>query len=73
MFHGEIKDACGDGRKQAAMFSDVTLQQRIPVDRPARQVKLRGLDRVNWFWKLSITAHNLTRMRRLIPIELLVQ
>ena len=55
------------------MFSYVTLQQRIPVDRPARQVKLRGLDRVNWFWKLSIAAHNLTRMRRLIPMELLTQ
>jgi len=39
------------------------------LDRPARQVKLRGLDRVDWFWKLSITAHNLMRMRRLIPIE----
>lgn len=43
------------------------------LDRPGRQVKLRGLDRVNWFWKLSITAHNLTRMRRLVPIELLTQ
>ncbi len=43
------------------------------LDRPLRQVKLRGLDRVNWFWKLSIAAHNLTRMRRLIPIELLAQ
>jgi transposase len=43
------------------------------LDRPARQVKLRGLDRVNWFWKLSITAQNLMRMRRLIPIESLAQ
>ena len=39
------------------------------LDRQARQVKLRGLDRVDWFWKLSITAQNLMRMRRLIPIE----
>jgi transposase len=39
------------------------------LDRPARQVKLRGLERVNWFWKLSITAHNLMRMRKLIAIE----
>jgi transposase len=39
------------------------------LDRPARQVKLRGLDRVDWFWKISITAQNLMRMRRLIPIE----
>jgi len=43
------------------------------LDRPARQVKLRGLDRVDWFWKLSITAQNLMRMRRLIPIESLAQ
>jgi hypothetical protein len=41
------------------------------LDRQARQVKLRGLERVDWFWKLSITAHNLMRMRRLIPVEAL--
>jgi hypothetical protein len=41
------------------------------LDRPARQVKLRGLERVDWFWKLSVTAHNLVRMRRLIPVEAL--
>lgn len=43
------------------------------LDRPARQVKLRGLKRVDWFWKLSITAHNLMRMRRPVPIESLAQ
>jgi hypothetical protein len=32
-------------------------------------VKLRGLERVDWFWMLSATAHYLVRMRRLIPIE----
>ena len=36
---------------------------------PMRQVKLRGVARVDWFWKLSVTAQNLMRMRRLIPIE----
>jgi len=41
------------------------------LDRPVRQIKLRGLERVDWFWKLSMTAHNLVRMRRLIPIEAL--
>jgi transposase len=41
------------------------------LDRHARQVKLRGLERVDWFWKLSISAHNLMRMRRLIPVEAL--
>ncbi len=43
------------------------------LDRQTRQVKLRVLDRVDWFWKLSITAQNLMRMRRLIPIESLAQ
>jgi transposase len=39
------------------------------LDRPLRQVKLRGLDRVDWFYRLTIVAHNIVRMRRLIPIE----
>lgn len=38
------------------------------LDRVLRQVKLRGLDRVNWFYRLTVVAHNLVRMRRLIPI-----
>lgn len=37
------------------------------LDRPLRQVKLRGLKRVDWFFRLAITAYNLVRMRRLIP------
>jgi transposase len=39
------------------------------LDRPLRQVKLRGLDRVDWFYRLTIVANNLVRMRRLIPVE----
>ena len=39
------------------------------LDRPLRQVKLRGLGRVDWFFRLTIVAHNLVRMRRLIAIE----
>ena len=39
------------------------------LDRGLRQVKLRGLDRVDWFYRLTIVAHNLVRMQRLIPIE----
>lgn len=39
------------------------------LDRPLRQVKLRGLDRVDWFYRLTISAYNLVRMRKLIPIE----
>ena len=37
-------------------------------DRPLRQVKLRGLQRVDWFFRLVVTAYNLMRMGRLIPI-----
>ena len=39
------------------------------LDHRLRQVKLRGLDRVDWFYRLTIVAHNLVRMRRLISIE----
>ena len=43
------------------------------LDRPLRQIKLRGLDRVDWFYRLTIVAHNLVRMRRLIPVQSLAQ
>jgi hypothetical protein len=39
------------------------------LDRPLRQVKLRGLDRMDWFFRLAITAFDLVRMRRLIPFS----
>lgn len=39
------------------------------LDRPLRQVKLRGLKRVDWFFQLTITAYDLVRMRRLIPFS----
>lgn len=39
------------------------------LDRPLRQVKLRGLQRVDWFFRLAMTAYNLLRMRRLIPFS----
>jgi hypothetical protein len=41
------------------------------LDRPLSQVKLRGLDRVDWFYRLAIVAYNLVRMRRLISFEAL--
>jgi transposase len=37
-------------------------------DRPLRQVKLRGLKRMDWFFRLVVTAYNLMRMEKLIPI-----
>jgi transposase len=33
-----------------------------------RQIKLRGLCRVNWLFQLAAAAHNLLRMSKLIPI-----
>jgi len=39
------------------------------LDRPLRQVKLRGLDRVDWFYRLTIAAYHLVRMRSLILIQ----
>src|SRR5258707_1541542 len=39
------------------------------LDLPLRQLKLRGLKRVDWFFRLAITAYNLVRMRRLIPFS----
>jgi hypothetical protein len=34
-----------------------------------RQVKLRGLKRVDWFYRMVMVCYNLVRMRRLIPIQ----
>ncbi len=39
----------------------------VKLDRPVRQVKLRGKQRVEWMFRLDATAHNLLRMRKLIP------
>jgi transposase len=39
------------------------------LDRLLRQVKIRGLERVDWFFRLAMTAYNLVRMRRLIPFS----
>jgi hypothetical protein len=38
------------------------------LDRGLRQVKLRGLERVDWFFRLTVAAYNLIRIRRLIQL-----
>ena len=38
------------------------------LDRPLQQVKVRGLKRVDCFYRLVVTAYNLMRMGKLIPI-----
>ena len=37
------------------------------LDRPLRQIKLRGLKRVDWFFRLVVTAYNLMRLGKLVP------
>jgi IS5 family transposase len=37
------------------------------LDRAIRQVKVRGLKRVDWLFRLVAAAHNLRRMQKLIP------
>jgi hypothetical protein len=34
-----------------------------------RQVKMRGLRRVDWLFQLAAAAHNLLRMSKLIPLQ----
>jgi transposase len=41
------------------------------LDSVLRQVKVRGLKRVDWFYRLTMAAYNLMRLRKLIPIEAL--
>jgi len=38
------------------------------LHRPLQQIKLRGLKRVDWFYRLVVTAYNLMRLGKLIPI-----
>ena len=38
-------------------------------DRAVRQVKLRGRARVDWLFRMVAAAHNLLRMRKLIPAQ----
>ncbi len=38
-------------------------------DRQLGQVKLRGLTRVDWFYRLTMVAYNLTRISRLVPLH----
>jgi hypothetical protein len=34
-----------------------------------RQVKLRGLQQIDWLFRFAAAAHNLLRVSRLIPIQ----
>ena len=39
------------------------------LDSVMRKIKLRGLDRVDWFFRFLATAHNLVRMVKLVPAQ----
>jgi len=39
------------------------------LDRQLQQIKLRGLPRVDWFFRLVVTAYNLLRLGRLMLIS----
>ena len=41
------------------------------LDSVLRQVKVRGLKRVDWFYRLTMAAYNLMCLRKLIPVEAL--
>jgi hypothetical protein len=38
--------------------------------RPVKQMKLRGVRRVDWLFRLVMAAHNLLRLQKLIPAQL---
>jgi hypothetical protein len=38
-------------------------------DRAMRQIKLRGLDKVDWMFRLTAVAHNLLRIQKLIVVQ----
>jgi transposase len=71
------KNALRDGERSDARRSISQRRRKLiervfgwsKLDRPMRQVKLRGLKRVDWLYRLTITAYNLVRMRKLIPIQ----
>lgn len=39
------------------------------VDSVHTQVKVRGLQRVDWFYRQAMAAYDRMRLRRLIPVE----
>lgn len=41
----------------------------LKLDSGSRQIKFRGLPRVDWYYRLAMTVYNLVRMRKLIPIR----
>jgi hypothetical protein len=62
----------GDGRREISQRKRKLIERVFgwsKLDRMLRQVKVRGLARVDWFYRLEIVGYNLVRMRRLIKIE----
>jgi len=60
----------GDARREISQRKRKLIERVFgwgKLDRPLRQVKLRGLRRVDWFYRLVITAYNLVRLQKLLP------
>jgi transposase len=63
---------CADPRRSISQQKRKMIERVFgwaKLDRQIRHVKLRGLKRVDWFFRLTLAAYNLVRMRRLIPFS----
>jgi transposase len=67
-----------DARTTRHVGYDISLSRRWLVEKafgwlkqtgPLRQVKLRGLDKVDWLFVFSCAAHNLIRLPKLMALE----
>ncbi len=74
---GNLEKNCLTARERKDKRRPISLAKRKWIeqcfgwsksDRLLRQVKLRGLKRVDWFHRLTMAAYDLVRMRRLIPL-----
>ena len=77
---GNLGKNCLTGKEQNDPRRSISQRKRRLIDRvfgwgklngALRHVKARGLDRVDWLFRLTMAAYNLVRMRRLIPIDAL--
>jgi hypothetical protein len=60
----------GNDEQQSAVFSYVGAEQRIWVKQVAGmwQTRFRGRRRIEWMFRLAVSALNLRRMQRLLAV-----
>lgn len=75
---GNLDKNCLTARERKDKRRSISQKKRKLIERSfgwsksnrlLRQIKLRGLKRVDWFHRLTMAAYNLTRMCRLIPLQ----